>query len=45
VIVEGFGGCSPAECFAGSAVEYCGDGGEVSRAVFAEIGAFGEVLA
>jgi hypothetical protein len=45
VIVEGFGGGSPTEGLAGSAVEGRGDGVEVAACVLAEVGAFGEVLA
>jgi hypothetical protein len=45
VIVEGFGGCLPAEGFAGAAVEGGGDGVEVAAGVLGQVGAFGEVLA
>src|SRR5215469_6096436 len=42
---EAFGGGVPAEGFAGAAVEFGGDGGEVGGRVDGEVGAFGEVLA
>src|SRR6266567_6988808 len=35
----------PAECLAGAAVEGGGDGGQIARAVAAQVGALGEVLA
>jgi len=45
MIVEHFGGGSPAEGLARSAVEGVGDGGEVVGAVSTEVGALGEILA
>ncbi len=44
MIVEGLGGCPPAQSLAGSAVESGGDGSEVIAGVSAEVGALGEVL-
>jgi len=45
VIVEGFGGCLPAEGFAWSSIDGGSDGIKVTAGVFAEVGAFGEILA
>src|SRR5512143_4328511 len=45
MLVEGFGGGLPAEGLAGSAVERCGDRVKFRRAVSAQVGALGEVLA
>ena len=45
MFVEGLGGGLPAEGFAGSTVQSCGDSVQVAPGVSAEIGAFREVLA
>src|SRR5260370_18762402 len=45
MVVEGLGGCSPAERLAWSGVECERDGGEFVGAVAAEVGALREVLA
>ena len=45
MFVEGLGGGFPAEGFAGSAVECCGDGVQVGGCVSGEVGAVGEILA
>src|SRR6266511_4944469 len=45
VVVEGFGGCSPAERLAWAGVECERDAGELVGAVSAEVGALGAVLA
>ena len=44
MLVEGFGGCFPAEGLSRSGVERHGDGLQVGRAVLAEVGALWEVL-
>ena len=43
--MECFGGSSPIEYFAGSCVEFGGDGVEVGLGVRGEVGALGQVLA
>jgi hypothetical protein len=45
MIVEGFGGCLPAECLAGARVESGSDRGEVLGTPAGKVGAFREVLA
>ena len=45
MLVEGFGGCLPAEGLAGSAVERGGDGFELVAVPAGEVGALREVLA
>jgi hypothetical protein len=44
VFVEDFGRGLPAEGLSGATVERSSDGGEVVRAVLAEVGAFRKVL-
>ena len=45
MLVEGFGGCLPAEGLAGSGVERGGDGVELVGRPAGQVGALGEVLA
>ena len=44
MVVEGFGGCLPAEGLSGAAVEGSSDRFEVAAAVFGEVGALREIL-